>query len=70
MHRKEVYIPLKSLVVKCPKISLLFVNVIYAYIIVIKGGDSLKLRNVYRRLNDVLPGRITIVDLFTYSTIF
>ncbi|ABX42568.1 phosphopantetheine-binding protein [Lachnoclostridium phytofermentans] len=34
------------------------------------GGDSLKIRSVYFHIEKLLPGKITIVDLFTYSTIF
>lgn len=34
------------------------------------GGDSLKIRSVYLHMEELLPGKITIVDLFDYSTIF
>lgn len=34
------------------------------------GGDSLKVRSVYRRLNDIYPDKLTIVDLFDNPTIY
>lgn len=34
------------------------------------GGDSLKIRGVYAHIEEMFPGKVTIVDLFTYSTIF
>ena len=33
------------------------------------GGDSLKILKVLRLLNDSYPGRLTVVDLFKYSTV-